>query len=239
VVHSGHPGPGGPVDLAFGAQPLEQAAGHHHRLDPSSGPGRRPSRREVRGDLLGVPFRVVGHPVDQPESQRLGGVHPAAGQHHVHGRTPADQVRQQPGAHRQARSWPYALARAGPCTLAGARLCTLARAARADPAQPRTRARDPQVRRGRQLRAAAHRGPGDHRDHRTRPGDHGLAAVVDQIGDDGPFGIRNGEIGPCAEHLRVGAAEQDGRLGFGRDRVPDRDHQAHVQRVAPFRPGQP
>jgi hypothetical protein len=173
-----------------------------------------PARRQGLGDLLGGPLRVVLDAADDPQGERLGGLHPAAGQHDVQGRAAAGQVGQQPGADRQVR------------------------AGRPDPAQPCGRPRDPQVRRGRQLRPAAHRRPGNHGDHRSRPGDHGLAAVVDEVGDGGAFGVGDGQVGPGAEHPRIGAAEQDGHLGFRGERVPHGDHQAHVERVAPRGPGQ-
>jgi hypothetical protein len=148
-----HPRPGRPVDVAFGAQPVEQAVGGHHRLD--AGPG--PARGKVGGDLLGGPFWLVGDAVHQAEGQRLAGLHPAAGERDIEGRAAAGQVGQQPGAHHQVHS------------------------RRPDPPQPRTRARDPDVRRRGQLRPAADRRPGDHGDHRPGPGHDGLARLVNEI----------------------------------------------------------
>ena len=145
---------------------------------PPGQPGRDRGRHRLR---------VVADLVDQAERQRLGRVHPAAGQRQVHGRAPAHQVGQQPGAHRQVQ------------------------AGRPGPAQPRRRAGDPQVGRGGQLRAAAHRGPGQHRDDRPGPGHDGLAAVVDQVGDGRPFGVGDGQVGPGAEHPGIGAGQQDRR----------------------------
>ncbi len=207
---SGYPRPGRTVDLPLGAQAVEQPPGRHHRLHCGS----RSLRGQGPGELLGGSFGIIFHPVNEPEGERLARVHPAAGQHQVQGRTAAGQVGQQPGAHREVG------------------------AGRADPAQPRARARDPQVRRRRQLRAAADRRPGDHGDHRSRPGDHDLAAVVDEVGDRGSLGVGDGQVRPRAEHPRVGAAEQDGHPRFCGERVPHGGHQGHVQRVTPLRPGQ-
>jgi hypothetical protein len=148
-----HPRPGRPVDLAFGAQPVEQAAGRHHRLDT----GPRPARGQAGGDLLGGLFRLVGDAVHQAEGERLVGLNPPAGQRDIEGRAAAGQVGQNPGAHRQVQA-------RGP-----------------DPAQPRARTRDPDVRRRGQLRTAADRRPGDHGDHRPGPGHDGLASLVNLI----------------------------------------------------------
>jgi len=215
-----HAGPGRTVGRPFGPQAVEQPARGHHRFDAVPGPGpgapggSGTAPGQAGGDLGGDGFRVVADLVDQPERQRLGRLHPAAGQHQVHRRGPADQVGQQPGAHGEIE------------------------AGRPGPAQPRRGPGDPQVGRGGQLRAAAHRRPGQHGDHRAGPGDDGLAAVVDQVGDGGPFGIGDGQVRPGAEHPRIGAGQQDRHAGLGGQDLGDRAQQAHVERITPNGPGQ-
>ena len=66
----------------------------------------------------------------------------------------------------------------------------------------------------------------------------GFLEAVDEVGDRRPFGSCDGQVGAGAEYPRIGAGQQDRDAGLGGQRVGHRAQQAHVERVAPLRPGQ-